>query len=69
MYTSLTTAFVSALFFQHAAASVLDKRAVAYYAPIAGGGSELDNTNNGLGEPLNVGLFQSESVYFYHVSS
>lgn len=27
---------------------------VDFYSPIANGGSELDNSDNGLGEPLNV---------------
>ncbi|KZT18150.1 hypothetical protein NEOLEDRAFT_1143771 [Neolentinus lepideus HHB14362 ss-1] len=35
-------------------ATPLAKRAVAYYAPTAGGGSELDNAGSGGGEPLNV---------------
>lgn len=32
----------------------LQKRAVAYYSPAAGGGSILDSVGGGLGEPLNV---------------
>ncbi|KAH7922366.1 hypothetical protein BV22DRAFT_1106659 [Leucogyrophana mollusca] len=34
--------------------STSDASAVAYYNPIAGGGSMLDNAGDGLGEPLNV---------------
>lgn len=34
----------------------LEKRAVAYFNPLDGGGSLLDDTGNGLGEPLNVRL-------------
>ncbi|KZT18505.1 hypothetical protein NEOLEDRAFT_1184215 [Neolentinus lepideus HHB14362 ss-1] len=40
--------------FPFALATPLAKRAVAYYAPSAGGGSELDDAGSGGGEPLNV---------------
>ncbi|TFK53859.1 hypothetical protein OE88DRAFT_1710972 [Heliocybe sulcata] len=40
--------------FSLASATPLQKRAAAYYAPSAGGGSELDNAGDGYGEPLNV---------------
>jgi len=45
---SVATALVPVL------ALPLEKRAVAYYSPLAGGGSMLDDTLNGYGEPLNV---------------
>jgi len=35
-------------------ASDLQRRAVAFVAPAQGGGSQLDDAGNGLGEPLNV---------------
>ena len=34
--------------------SSLEKRAVAFFAPNANGGTELDDAGDGLGEPLNV---------------
>lgn len=39
-----------------ASARSLQKRAVAFFNPVDGGGSMLDDTGNGLGEPLNVSL-------------
>ena len=45
----------------------LQKRAVAYFDPLAGGGSMLDSTGNGLGEPLNVRL--GSSVLFLSSTS
>jgi len=36
------------------AANGLARRAVAFVSPAEGGGSQLDNAGNGLGEPLNV---------------
>lgn len=35
-------------------ASHVSKRAVSFFAPIAGGGSELDDAGSGVGEPMNV---------------
>ena len=43
---------------QVASATPLEKRAVAYYDPNANGGSMLDSVGGGLGEPLNVRIFQ-----------
>lgn len=37
-------------------ASAIERRATAFFAPNANGGSELDNAGGGLGEPLNVSL-------------
>ncbi|KAH8119601.1 hypothetical protein DFH11DRAFT_455397 [Phellopilus nigrolimitatus] len=42
------------LLIKSAEANALQKRAVAYYDPAAGGGSMLDNSGYGFGEPLNV---------------
>ncbi|KAL5524115.1 hypothetical protein ACEPAG_8288 [Sanghuangporus baumii] len=46
--------FVDALTVREPQDGGLQKRAVAYVDPAAGGGSMLDSTGNGLGEPLNV---------------
>ena len=42
----------------------LNKRAVAFFDPIVGGGSWLDNAGSGGGEPLNV----SASPYLLHTT-
>jgi hypothetical protein len=34
---------------------VHSSRAVAYFSPADGGGSQLDDAGDGFGEPLNVG--------------
>ena len=44
--------------------NALDKRAVAFFNPTAGGGSLLDSVGGGLGEPLNVR--QHLFIYILH---
>lgn len=48
-----------------ASASALERRAVAFFAPNANGGSQLDDTGNGLGEPLNVRLCRYVHNYLW----
>lgn len=49
-----------ALFLAQVAVSTpLEKRAVAYYAPSANGGSQLDLAAAPLGEPMNVRVLSS----------
>ncbi|EPQ57667.1 hypothetical protein GLOTRDRAFT_99489 [Gloeophyllum trabeum ATCC 11539] len=50
MYSALVLAIAAGC----ASALTLQKRAVDFYAPTAGGGSELDNAGDGYGEPLNI---------------
>ncbi|KAI0066228.1 hypothetical protein BV25DRAFT_1797408 [Artomyces pyxidatus] len=47
-------ALFSLLFVQAAFGLTLNKRNTAFFAPSAGGGSQLNNANDGAGEPLNV---------------
>lgn len=42
--------------FAFVSASALERRAIAFFAPNANGGTELDDAGGGLGEPLNVSL-------------
>lgn len=42
--------------FVFVSASALERRAIAFFAPNANGGTELDDAGGGLGEPLNVSL-------------
>lgn len=46
--------FVAVLAF--VSASALERRATAFFAPNANGGTELDDAGGGLGEPLNVSV-------------
>ncbi|KAL5506945.1 hypothetical protein ACEPAH_6401 [Sanghuangporus vaninii] len=51
---AIQTHFVDALTTRESQDADLQKRAVAYVDPATGGGSMLDSTGNGLGEPMNV---------------
>ena len=53
-WTILTYLSIGLLSLSSVLGSPLEKRAVDFFAPIANGGSELDDAGNGLGEPLNV---------------
>lgn len=56
MATMYALALVAAVAVVSSTATPLVKRAVAYYDPNAGGGSEIDLAAPPLGEPLNVSL-------------
>lgn len=61
MLFTATAAALLALPVTLCSGSPLEKRAVAFFSPAAGGGSMLDSSA-GLGEPLNVSLEYASSL-------